>query len=97
MSLSLFEGGTEPRHLHSILTLWGIRPAPAGAPQIQVHFVIQTDGGVSVTACEIIDGTLHNIAVKVENDRLSMDEITRMTTQLVRFKGTVFASCKYTN
>jgi molecular chaperone DnaK len=43
--------------------LEGIRPAPRGVPQINVHFHVERGGAVSVTAKDVATGQSQSISI----------------------------------
>jgi molecular chaperone DnaK (HSP70) len=69
------------RHLASF-TLKGIPPLPAGAPKVEVTFLIDADGILHVSALETHTGIAQTIEVKPSYG-LSEDEIIRMLRESV--------------
>jgi len=65
--------------------LSGIRPAPAGVPDVEVTFAIDADGIVSVTARDKDTGTEQSITVSVSGG-LSDDDINRLIEQREEFE-----------
>ena len=65
--------------------LSGIRPAPAGVPDIEVLFEIDADGIVSVTARDKDTGKEQSITVAVSGG-LSDDDINRLIEQREEFE-----------
>jgi hypothetical protein len=59
--------GESPRVSEDMLlgrfTLGGIRPAPRGVPQINVHFHVERGGAVSVSAKDVATGQSQSISV----------------------------------
>lgn len=64
--------------------LTGIKPAPRGAPQIEVTFDIDANGILNVTAKE--GNNKHNIQIVNNKGRLSQDEIDRMVAEAEKYK-----------
>ena len=64
--------------------LGGIRRAPAGVPQIEVTFDINTDGILEVTAKDLDTGQFQSITITAE-DRMSDREIekAKKSTQIL--------------
>jgi len=65
--------------------LSGIRPAPAGVPDVEVLFEIDADGIVSVTARDKDTGKAQSITVAVSGG-LSDDDINRLIEQREEFE-----------
>ena len=65
--------------------LSGIRPAPAGVPDVEVTFAIDADGIVSVTARDKDTGAEQSITVAVSGG-LSDDDLNRLIEQREEFE-----------
>ena len=66
-----------------VFTLDGILPAKRGVPQIEVTFDIDANGIISVSAKDL--GTNKEQHVKIENQNLSEDEISKIKADAEKF------------
>lgn len=66
-----------------VFTLDGILPAKRGVPQIEVSFDIDANGIISVSAKDL--GTNKEQHVKIENQNLSEDEISKIKADAEKF------------
>ena len=64
--------------------LKGIRRAPAGVPQIEVTFDIDTNGILTVSARDLDTGTQQSITI-TDSERMSNDEIERAIADAERY------------
>lgn len=69
-----------------VFTLDGILPAKRGVPQIEVSFDIDANGIISVSAKDL--GTNKEQHVKIENQNLSEDEISKIKADAEKFAET---------
>ena len=67
-------------------TLDGIPPMPRGKPQVEVTFDVDTNGILTVLACEKTCGKTLSLTIKNESGRLTKDEIEQMVAQSIKFK-----------
>jgi len=65
--------------------LTGIPPAPRGVPQIEVHFDVDANGILQVSAEDKASGKSQKITITSEKGRLSDEEIERMVAEAEQF------------
>ncbi|KAJ3935856.1 MAG: heat shock protein 70 [Lentinula lateritia] len=65
----------------------GIRPAPHGAPQIEVTFDIDADGILDVSAADKSIGKSNLIVITNDNNRLAKEEIKDMVPEAEKYKA----------
>ena len=75
---------TKDNHLLGSFTLSGIPPAPRGVPQIEVTFTVDANGMLQVSAEEKGTGKAQNITITAQNQRLSEEDVERMTAEAER-------------
>jgi len=66
--------------------LTGLPPAPRGTLQIEVTYDLDSNGLLTVSACEKSSGKSQNITIKNERGRLSDEDINRAVEEAARFR-----------
>eukprot|EP00746_Dinoflagellata_sp_MGD_P140566 gnl/MRDRNA2_/MRDRNA2_73808_c0_seq1.p1 gnl/MRDRNA2_/MRDRNA2_73808_c0~~gnl/MRDRNA2_/MRDRNA2_73808_c0_seq1.p1 ORF type:complete len:650 (+),score=57.65 gnl/MRDRNA2_/MRDRNA2_73808_c0_seq1:13-1962(+) len=88
--IQVFEGErtrTEHCNLLGKFELNGIPPAPRGSPQISVHYDIDANGILHVTASDKNTGNRNEITITNDSGRLSKEQIERMLEDAERYKA----------
>ncbi|CAI8507063.1 unnamed protein product [Hanseniaspora opuntiae] len=88
VSIKVYEGErslVKHNNLLGTFDLTGIPPAPRGTPQIEVTFVLDANGILTVSATDKGTGKSESITIKNEKGRLSQDEIDRMVEEAEKF------------
>lgn len=80
-------GQTKHNNLLGKFELSGIAPAPKGVPQIEVTFVIDANGIMTIQASDKETGKSESITIKDGNHRLSKEEIERMVDEADQFSA----------
>jgi len=80
-------GQTKHNNLLGKFELSGIPSAPKGVPQIEVTFVIDANGIMTIQASDKETGKSESITIKDGNHRLSKEEIERMVDEADRFSA----------
>jgi molecular chaperone DnaK len=84
VDIKVYQGEHELAVYNKLLArfqLTGITPAPRGVPQIEVHFDVDVNGIVHVTAEEMMSGRRKQIQVNTATG-LSEEEIQRLSQGL---------------
>jgi molecular chaperone DnaK (HSP70) len=76
---------TKDNHKLGQFDLTGIPPAPRGTPQINVEFVVDANGILTVSAEDKGTGKSEKVTIKAEKGRLSEEEIERMVKEAEEF------------
>jgi heat shock protein 5 len=76
---------TKDNHKLGQFDLTGIPPAPRGSPQINVEFVVDANGILTVSAEDKGTGKSEKVTIKAEKGRLSEEEIERMVKEAEEF------------
>tara|TARA_B100000674_G_scaffold86293_1_gene59791 strand:+ start:209 stop:2110 length:1902 start_codon:yes stop_codon:yes gene_type:complete len=66
--------------------LEGIPPAPRGLPQIEVSFDVDSNGIMTIEACDKGSGKKQNLTIKNDKGRLSSDDIEQMINDAEKYK-----------
>ena len=88
VTIQIFEGErakTDDNHHLGMFELSGIDAAPRGVPQIEVTFDLDTNGILTVTACDKKTGRETHIEIKNECGRLSKEKIDEMVADAQRY------------
>ncbi|KAL6949785.1 ATPase with role in protein import into the ER [Hanseniaspora vineae] len=88
VSIKVFEGErslVKHNNLLGTFELTGIPPAPRGVPQIEVTFILDANGILTVSATDKGTGKSESITIKNEKGRLSQEEIDRMVEEAEKF------------
>lgn len=88
VSIQVFEGErsmTKDNHLLGKFDLTGIAPAPRGTPQIEVTFLVDSNGILQVSAEDKGTGKAEQITITSESGRLSQEEIDRMVNEAEQY------------
>jgi heat shock 70kDa protein 1/2/6/8 len=89
IEVKIYEGErtrTRDNNLLGSFYLSNIPPAPRGMPQIDIKFVVDANGIMSVSAVEKSTGVKNNITIKNEKGRLSNEDIKRKVEEAERMK-----------
>lgn len=76
---------TKDNHLLGKFDLGGIPPAPAGQPQLEVTFEVDTNGILNVGAEDKGTGKKEAITITNDNGRLTQEEIDQMIADAEKF------------
>lgn len=98
INIRVFEGEFETaanNHKLGEFQLGGIAPAPAGQPQIEVTFEVDSNGILAVSAEDKGTGKFEKITITNDKGRLSEEEIEKMLSD-VESAGTRFKVSNYT-
>ena len=88
VSIKVYEGErslVKHNNLLGTFDLTGIPPAPRGTPQIEVTFVLDANGILTVSATDKGTGKSESITIKNEKGRLSQEDIDRMVEEAEKF------------
>lgn len=87
--IQVYEGertNTKDNNLLGKFELTGIKPAPRGTPQIEVHFDLDANGILNVMAEDKSTGKSEKITINNDKGRLSKEEIDRMIAEADKYK-----------
>ena len=87
-TVKIFEGErqmTKDNNKLGEFTLSGIPPMPRGVPEIQITYDLDTNGILTVTACEKSSGKEEKIEVKNDGSRLSKEEVEKMLAEAEKY------------
>lgn len=90
VSINIYEGErtfVENNNHLGKFDLTGIPPMPAGTPQIEVTFNLDSNGMLTVAAQEKKSGNKEKIVIKNDSGRLSKSEIERLITEAEKYKA----------
>ena len=90
VTIQVFEGerhNTEHNNKLGEFQLKGIPPMPRGVPQIVITYDIDVNGILNVSAVEKSSGTIHNIKISNDSNRLNNNEIERMINESILYKN----------
>jgi len=78
---------TEGNNLLGEFTIHGIERNKRGVPQIEVHFSVDSNGILSVSARDKITNVKAGVTIAANKGRLSTNDIARMVQEAERFKA----------
>jgi len=78
---------TEGNNLLGEFTIHGIERAKRGVPQIEVHFSVDSNGILSVSARDKITNVKAGVTIAANRGRLSTQDIARMVSEAEKFKA----------
>lgn len=87
--IQVYEGertNTKDNNLLGKFELTGIKPAPRGTPQIEVHFDLDANGILNVMAEDKSTGKSEKITINNDKGRLSKEDIERMIAEADKYK-----------
>ena len=79
-------GLTKDNNLLGEFHLNDIPPMPRGVPQIEISYVLDTNGILNISAVERSSGTKNQITITNDKSHLSQEEITRMINDADKFR-----------
>ncbi len=89
VTIQVFEGErqfTKDNNKLGEFTLNGIPPMPRGVPQIEISYDLDSNGILTVSACEKSTGKSDEIKVTNDKGRLSKEDIDKMLEDAEKFK-----------
>jgi heat shock 70kDa protein 1/2/6/8 len=84
VAIKIYEGErqfTRDNNLLGTFELSGIPPMPRGRPRIEISYDVDTNGILTVTACETSNNIKKSIVIKNDKGRLSKEEIERLVEE----------------
>lgn len=89
VTIKIYEGErpmTKDNHLLGTFDLTGIPLAKRGVPQIEVSFDIDSNGILTVSACDKSSGNKKDIKIKNDTGKLSKEDIDKMIKDSEKYK-----------